>query len=371
MDKRKFIKRCLAVSSGTIICPWVDTLAFGTPQRRDRYSRVALFQEESAKGVMCRICPNECVLKEGEISDCKNRKVKDSVLHTMAYGNPCAVNIDPVEKKPLYHFRPGTRALSIATAGCNLACLNCQNWTISQTSPDKTTNVELMPDKVIELALQNKSESIAYTYSEPVTFYEYMYETSLLAHNAGINNIVVSNGYINREPLKQLCGVADAANIDLKAFTEKTYLKLTGAKLQPVLDSLLQYRDEGVWLEITNLVIPGWTDNFDEIKDMCRWLYNNGLKDAPLHFSRFQPLYKLEQLPPTPVSVLEKARQLAIDEGIQYVYIGNVPGSDATNTICPGCKNKVVERRGYTITAYSITDGKCEKCGMKINGVWN
>jgi len=371
MNKRDFIRRCLTISSGTIICPHIGAWPLENLQRANRHTRIALFQEETAKGVMCRICPNECVLKEGELSDCKNRIVKNSVLQTMAYGNPCAVNIDPVEKKPLYHFKPGTKALSIATAGCNLACLNCQNWTISQTSPDKTTNAELMPDKVVELALKNGSESIAYTYSEPVTFYEYMYETSVLAKEAGINNIVVSNGYINSEPLKQLCSVASAANIDLKAFSDKTYLKLTGAKLQPVLDSLLQYREEGVWLEITNLVIPGWTDNFDEIKNMCSWLYSNGLKDTPLHFSRFQPLYKLEQLPPTPVSVLEKARKVAIDEGIQYVYIGNVPSSDATDTICPGCKSRVVERKGYTITGYSIKDGKCENCGMTINGIWS
>lgn len=369
MDKREFIKKCATVSGGVIVFP-CRGLSVDLPAA-DRHTRIALFQEETAKGIMCRICPNECLLKEGELSDCKNRIVKDSRLYTMAYGNPCAVNIDPVEKKPLYHFRPGTKALSIATAGCNLACLNCQNWTISQTSPDKTTNADLMPARVIASATGNRCESIAYTYSEPVTFYEYMYETSILAREAGISNIIVSNGYINREPLLQLCKVADAANIDLKAFTEKTYLKLTGAKLAPVLDSLLTYREEGVWLEITNLVVPGWTDNFSEIRDMCKWLHNNGFKYTPLHFSRFSPQYRLEQLQQTPAGVLEKARTIAIDEGIEYVYIGNVPGNNATDTICPGCKSTLVARKGYSISGYSITNGKCNSCGRIIEGVWD
>ncbi len=192
--------------------------------------RLAMFQEESARGVVCMICPNECTLKEGELSDCRNRIVRKSKLYTMAFGNPCAANIDPVEKKPLFHFLPGSAAFSIATAGCNLACLNCQNWTISQTSPDKTRNLDMPPEDVVERAIAASCRSIAYTYSEPVTFYEYVYETSKLARQAGIKNIMVSNGYINREPLKQLCRYIDGANIDLKSFSESTCLKLTGAK---------------------------------------------------------------------------------------------------------------------------------------------
>ena len=208
----------------------------------------------------------------------------------MAYGNPCSFNIDPIEKKPLYHFYPGSRAYSIATAGCNLVCLNCQNWTISQTSPDKTRNYDLSPEDVVKDCIKNNCESIAYTYSEPTTFYEYVYETARIAKRAGVKNIMISNGYINTEPLKKLCPVIDAVNIDLKAFSESTYLKLTGGKLQPVLDSLKVYLDMGVWLEITNLVIPTWNDNLNEIKEMCRWLNNNGFSKTPLHFSRFYPI---------------------------------------------------------------------------------
>jgi len=330
-----------------------------------------MYQEETARGIMCRICPNECVLKEGELSKCNNRKVHNSKLYTMAYGNPCSVNIDPVEKKPLYHFLPGSKAFSIATAGCNLVCLNCQNWTISQTSPDKTRNIDLMPEAVVEESIKNKCESIAYTYSEPVTFYEYVFETATLARNSGIKNIFKSNGYINREPLKKLCTVIDAANIDLKAFSEGTYLKLTGGKLQPVLDSLKIIKDSGVWLEITNLIIPDWTDNLDDIRMMCKWLSENGFKNTPLHLSRFYPLHKLEQLPPTPVEILNSAFRTASEEGLKYVYTGNSPGNEISNTKCPSCNTEIVVRQGYRIATNNISGGKCKKCGNKIDGVWN
>lgn len=332
--------------------------------------RPAMFQEVSPRGVVCLICPNECTLKDGELSDCHNRIARKSKLFTMAFGNPCAVNIDPVEKKPLYHFLPGTNAFSIATAGCNLACLNCQNWTISQTSPDKTQNFDLPPENVVSRAAAGSCRSIAYTYSEPVTFYEYVYETSRLAREAGIKNIMVSNGYINREPLKQICRYIDAANIDLKAFTDSTYLKLTGGRLQPILDSLKTYRDEGVWLEITNLVVPGWTDRTDEIKQMCGWLAGNGFTDTPLHFSRFQPQYKLEHMPPTPAGILLKAAEIARGEGLKYVYVGNLPGAGNDDTSCPSCGKKVVDRSGFRIVSQTLIGGKCS-CGTKIPGVWS
>jgi len=318
---------------------------------------------------MCKICPNECTLKEGEVSDCRNRIVRKSMLYTMAYGNPCAVNVDTVEKKPMYHFFPGTNAFSIATAGCNFACLNCQNWTISQTSPDKTDNYNLPPEDVVASARANKCSSIAYTYSEPVTFYEYVYETSKIARQEGINNIMVSNGYINSAPLRELCRYIDGANIDLKSFSEIIYQKLNGGKLQPVLDALKTYRDEGVWLEITNLIIPGWTDKPDEIKQMCDWLASNGFADVPLHFSRFQPQYKLSNLPPTPLNILNTASRIAHAAGIRYVYIGNIPGSGTDDTICPNCQEKVIERTGFNIVSNKIKDGKCV-CGTAIPGRW-
>ena len=370
-SKRIFLKKCLAFSAGVVTMPGSAVINSIVYEEQSGNRRIAMFQEETPRGIMCMICPNECVLKEGEISQCNNRIVRNSKLYTMAFGNPCSVAVDPVEKKPLYHFLPGTRAFSIATAGCNLACLNCQNWTISQISPDKTRNYDLMPQRVVDEATTNICRSIAYTYSEPVSFYEYVYETALLAKKAGVKNILKSNGYVNPEPLKKLCTVADAANIDLKSFNESTYIRLSGGKLQTVLDSLKTYRDSGVWLEITNLIIPTWTDKTDEIAMMCKWLGENGFKDTPLHFSRFHPTHKLEQLPPTPVELLRSAAKIAAGEGIRYVYIGNVPGNEQSDTNCPYCAANLITRQGYRVTLNNITGGKCNKCGKEIKGIWS
>lgn len=370
LSKRDFLKRCIAVSAGIASYPCACAIGGIIPSEQEVYRKLAMFQEETPRGVMCRICPNECVLREGEISDCRNRIVRNSKLYTMAYGNPCSAAIDPIEKKPLYHFYPGTRAYSIATAGCNLACLNCQNWTISQESPDKTRNYDLPPAKVVEESIRNKCRSIAYTYSEPVTFYEYAFETAEIARKSGINNIFKSNGYINPEPLKKICSVLDAANIDLKSFSDSTYIKLTGGKLQPVLDALKIYREMGVWLEITHLIVPNWTDNPDETGKMCKWLSENGFRETPLHFSRFHPTYKLQQLPPTPVDVLRNAAKIAAAEGLKYIYIGNLPGNEMADTRCPSCGATVVSRQGYRITAFNLTDGKCNSCKNSVDGVW-
>jgi pyruvate formate lyase activating enzyme len=306
----------------------------------------------------------------GETTLCRNRVNYKGKLYTIAYGNPCAMHVDPIEKKPLYHFLPGTRSFSIATAGCNLACLNCQNWSISQASPKETRNYSLMPEKVTEQAVSNNCRSISYTYSEPITFYEYVYDSSVIARRSGIKNVLVSNGYINEKPLHDLCQVMDAANIDLKSFDENIYSKLNAGKLQPVLNSLKIFKQEGVWLEITNLVIPGWTDNLEMIRKMCDWLYQNDFQDTPLHFSRFQPLYKLNHLPPTPVAVLEKAKAIALNAGLKFVYIGNVSGSSAISTICPKCKKALVERNGFSIVNNAIKNGNCSFCGTKIPGRW-
>jgi pyruvate formate lyase activating enzyme len=371
ISKREFLKRSVSFSAGLIFLPCGSLSGGRDGEGEGIYKKEAMFQEETARGIMCRICPNECVLKEGELSKCNNRKVHNNKLYTLAYGNPCAANVDPVEKKPLYHFLPGSRAFSIATAGCNLVCLNCQNWTISQTSPDKTKNYDLSPSEVVEQCKTSGCKSIAYTYSEPVTFYEYAYETALLAKKAGIKNIIKSNGYINPEPLRKLCAVMDAANIDLKAITEATYLKLTGGKLQPVLDTLKIYKESGIWLEITNLVVPTWTDNNDEIRTMCKWLADNGFKNTPIHFSRFYPIHKLEQLPPTPVAMLNKAASIASEEGLKYVYTGNVPGNEISDTKCPECKTTLIKRQGFRVESYTLSGDKCSKCGKVIDGVWN
>jgi len=335
-----------------------------------KWSKEATYYIATPKGVKCKLCPQNCTIEEGELGDCRTRLAKEGKLYSIAYGNPCAVHIDPIEKKPLYHFLPASLAYSIATAGCNLACLNCQNWTISQTSPYNTRNHDLMPEKVVEEAVKYKSKSIAYTYAEPIVFYEYVYDTAKIASLQGIKNVFISAGYIHEDPLRNICKYLDGANIDLKSINNETYEMLNAGTLEPVLRTLKILKEEGVWLEITNLVVPSWTDDTQMIKKMCGWLADNGFEDTPLHFSRFHPDYKLTNLPPTPVDTLREARKIAIEAGLNYVYLGNVPGSEGQNTFCPSCKKAVIERSGYHIKNQHVNNGKCAFCDGVIAGVW-
>ncbi|MBL7102791.1 MAG: AmmeMemoRadiSam system radical SAM enzyme [Bacteroidales bacterium] len=337
----------------------------------DKWSIEAKYYVNTPKGLKCQLCPNKCNIKPDEEGDCRTKINVDGKLYSTAYGNPCAVHVDPIEKKPLYHFYPTSNAFSIATAGCNLACLNCQNWEISQTSPQKTRNYDLMPEKVVEQCLEYDCKSIAYTYSEPIAFYEYTLDTAKIAREKGVKNIIVSAGYIHEKPLREWCKYIDAANIDLKSFSNETYEMLNAGTLEPVLNTLKILKEEGVWLEITNLIVPSWTDDLDVIKEMCEWLAENGFKDSPLHFSRFHPQYQLTNLPATPVSTLEKARYVAIKAGINYIYIGNVPGSDAENTFCPNCNKIIIKRKGYRLLENNIENGKCKFCKTIINGIWD
>lgn len=378
-NKRGFIKKGLAGLGGVMLCKnafcssplYSDIFSSASVESRlSKWSKEGYYYSPTPKGVKCLICPNECTIKEGEEGDCRNRINHEGKLYSIAYGNPCAVHIDPIEKKPLYHFLPASRAYSVATAGCNLACMNCQNWSISQTSPKKTRNYDLMPESLVSEAISTKCKSIAYTYSEPISFYEYTFDSAKIARENDIKNILVTAGYINEEPLRNFCKYIDAANVDLKSFSNDIYMKLNGGSLKPVLNTLKVLAEEGVWLEITNLIVPNWTDDFDMIKQMCDWLLDNNLGSYPLHFSRFHPTYKLTQLPSTPVQVLNKAHEIAVNAGIKYVYIGNVPGSKAQDTYCPSCKKIIIERKGYTILQNNITNNSCKYCGEAINGVW-
>ena len=349
------------------------------PKTLWQWSREAMHYLRLGRNVNCKLCPNDCILAPGDRSVCRVKVNIDGKLYTLAYGNPCAVNVDPIEKKPLLHFLPQTAAFSIATAGCNLRCLNCQNWQISQSKPEEVENYDLPPEKVIEAAkhieLPNDIEcsSIAYTYSEPTAFYEYMYDTGRLAHEQGLKNIWVTNGYINRKPLEQLCEVIDAANVDLKSYDEAVYNQLNAGHLKPVLETLRTLRDKGVWFEVTTLLVPTYLDDMGMIERMCRWLVKEIGPGHPLHFSRFQPQHKLLHLPPTPVSTLRAARDVALNAGLHYVYVGNVgldevPGS--MDTHCPGCHKLLVERRGFMLVRNDIPDGTCPHCGRAIEGVW-
>lgn len=374
MKKRDFLKGLLLAGGGGCLQAFCGR-AFAGEWGGSRAAAAAEEKEAShysqtPRGVKCLICPNECTLKEGEISDCHNRIARGDRLYTMAYGNPCAVHVDPVEKKPLMHFYPGSLAFSIATAGCNFACLNCQNWEISQVSPRETRNQTASPEAVVASTARERCLSVAYTYSEPVTFFEYMRDTAALAREKGIKNIMVSNGYINPVPLSEICKVIDAANIDLKSFDPGIHLKLTAGKIEPVLETLKTMKDRGVWLEITNLVVPGWTDDFRMIGNMCDWLMKEGFAGVPLHFSRFQPLHKLTRLPPTPVPTLVRAKEIAVKAGIKFVYIGNVPGLGGEDTSCPSCRTLLIKRTGFATENNILSGGKCPKCGTAIPGRW-
>jgi pyruvate formate lyase activating enzyme len=323
-----------------------------------------------AGDVQCELCPTECVLGNYQVGGCRTRINKDGVLYSLVYGKPCAVAVDPIEKKPFYHFLPATSAFSIATAGCVLACKFCQNWQISQASPDDVDAQNLPPADVVRQAMYNRCHSITYTYTEPTVFYEYMYDTAEIARRYGIRNTMHSCGYINEKPLRRLAKLLDAADIDLKAFTEDFYGRICGGKLKPVLDALVVLRQEKVWLEITNLVVPGLNDDARQIGDMCRWIVKELGPDVPVHFSRFTPQYKLKDLPPTPLATLTDAHRIARDAGVRYAYIGNIR-TEAESTFCHKCRRLLIERIGYFVKQNRIVQGNCRSCGTAIPGVWS
>lgn len=274
--------------------------------------------------LQCLLCPHHCRIANGKTGKCRSRRNRDGTLVSEVYGRPCALAIDPVEKKPLYHFHPGTKCLSLACTGCNFRCLNCQNHDISQVAFNETGHYKLSPDDIVALCLKHNCPGIAYTYTEPLTYIEYVQDIARLAHEKGLWNILVTAGYVCREPLSELLPFIDAANIDLKSFSDDIYLSVSGGHLSTVLDTILAMRDAGVWIELTNLVIPGVNDNMDMIRQMCQWLKDNNLANAPLHFSRFFPRFKMKDLPPTPLKTLQSAKRIAYEAGLRNVYLGNV-----------------------------------------------
>jgi len=324
---------------------------------------------DMSKRVKCELCPTECELEDYQIGGCRVRINKGGVLYSLVYGRPCSVAIDPIEKKPFFHVLPGTTAFSIATVGCVLGCIFCQNWQISQARPEESDNYDLPPDDLVRKVLFYGCKNIAYTYTEPTVFYEYMYDTSVIARKYGIKNTMHTCGYINERPLRALSKFLDAACVDLKAFTEDFYARLCGGRLKPVLDSIVVLREEGVWVEITNLIIPTHNDNMKEIEEMCRWIIRNAGEDVPVHFSRFFPYYKLKNLPPTPYETLKRAREVAMNAGLKYVYIGNIR-SEGENTYCPSCRRILIERIGYSVRVNNIVRGHCRFCNTKIPGIW-
>ena len=298
------------------------------------------------------------------------RENREGEYLSLVYGNLAAIHLDPIEKKPFFHVLPSSGSFSLATAGCNLHCKFCQNWEISQAEPEEIYGYEVPPELVVQQARTMGARSVAYTYTEPTVFYEFMHDTARLVGEAGLLNVMHSNGFINPAPLEQLCPLLDAANIDLKGFSDSFYRELCEGRRDPVLESLKLLKRKKVHLEITTLLIPTCNDDMDVIRRMCRWIGTELGADTPLHLSRFYPLYKLKSLPPTPVSTLEQARAAALEEGLEFVYIGNVPGHRGANTFCPRCDKMLVLRAGFMVVENKVEHGTCPYCGAPIPGIW-
>jgi pyruvate formate lyase activating enzyme len=312
------------------------------------------------------------VVGDGGRGYCDVRENREGTYHTLVYGRVCTYHVDPIEKKPLFHFLPGTTAFSLATVGCNLDCKFCQNWEISQEKPENIDASRMSPGDAASAALGSKSPTIAYTYTEPTVYFEYMLDTARRGRAAGLKSVVISNGYINRDPLALLAREVDAIKIDFKAYSQDFYARICNGNLKPVLDSMVTVKRSGTWLEIVYLVIPTLNDQEKDMEAMADWLLANIGDGVPVHFTRFYPTYKLKNIPPTSVEAVERAREAAMARGLKYVYVGNVPsGHPGESTYCPGCGEVVIKRAGYTILANNLRDGKCSKCGAAIPGVWS
>ena len=397
ISRREFLKGIGTIGIGIGIatfsnCIQMKQSGIGTTSTIESISlRRALFYDKFNSYLRCGLCPNRCVILDESRGICGVRINKNHELYTLAYGNPCAVHVDPIEKKPLFHYFPSSRAFSIATAGCCLRCKYCQNWQISQKRPDdipedvirriiseleRYTGIssqydnKLIPQDIVKFAKRLNCRSIAYTYTEPTIFYEYMYEISEISKKNDIKNVIVTCGYINEDPLRELCKFLDAGNVNLKGFSDEFYKKLTNGYLQPILDMMLILKEERKWFEITYLIIPGWSDDDEQIGNFINWILDNLGSDYPVHFLRFMPAYKMRNVPPTPPETLNRARDLAIENGLRYVYIGNLPGSGAENTYCHSCGKILIKRHGFIVLENNINNGRCRFCGKKIPGVW-
>ncbi len=340
-----------------------------------------LYEKKEDNKVKCFLCAHRCLIYPQNRGICNVRQARNGKLETLVYGKAIAEHIDPIEKKPLYHFLPSSKAYSIATIGCNFRCEFCQNWRISQYTnhmetqgsdtlePEDLPGHDLPPETIVDKALQNNCTSIAYTYTEPTIFFEYAYDSAKMAQSRGLKNIFVTNGYQTTETVEKMKGVIDAANIDLKSFSDKYYRNICGATLQPVLDSIKNMHDAGIWVEVTTLVVPKQNDSDQELTDIAEFIAGLS-KDIPWHISRFHPNNKMVNIPPTPLETLEKAAQIGHEAGLNFIYIGNVPGKNRwQNTYCPDCGELAIKRVSYQ-TENRLKEGKCSTCGNTIPGIW-
>jgi len=349
-----------------------DAIDFAPPQGEKQIGLAPALHYEKQPGlkVVCKLCPRECRVADAERGYCGVRENRGGDYYTLVYGRTCSIHVDPIEKKPFFHVLPGAAALSLATAGCNMECRFCQNWEISQFRPEQVPSVEAPPEGVLNAARQNQVPVIAYTYNEPTVFYEYLLAIARATSARGLRNVVISNGYIQERPLRELAPFLTAYKVDLKAFTERFYAEQCSATLAPVLDTLRTLKSLGLWTEIVVLIIPTLNDDEDSNRAMFRWVMTNLGPDVPLHLGRFHSTYKITNLPDTPVPTLERLHAIAKEEGLNYVYLGNVPGHAAESTYCPQCGTRVIERYGFVVNVMRLKNGHCPTCNLAIPGVW-
>jgi len=333
-------------------------------------SREAMFYAGlKNNAVQCKLCFRRCIIEEAKTGFCRTRKNQQGKLYSLVYGLPSAIHIDPIEKEPCFHMLPGSKILCFGTAGCNFKCRHCHNWHLSQSAPGDIEVTPMEPASAVDLAVKHKIPALSFTYNEPTVFYEYVYDISRLAKGKGLKILWHSNGALNAEPLRELLKYTDAVTIDLKGFTSRAYQN-SQAELEPVLNTLKIIKEEGVWLEIVNLVIPAINDSPEDIRRMCEWIKENLGADTPLHFSRFFPNYKLTHLPPTPPQTLDEAYKIAKEAGLNFVTLGNLPGHKYNSTLCPDCGKILIRRTHFQVLSNNIEKGRCRFCGRKIPGIW-
>lgn len=350
-------------------------LAFGfhgdAPSELDAFSRPAAYWEAEGGLARCTLCPHGCVLGDDDRGFCRVRVVKSGQMHTVGYGNLCSIALDPIEKKPLYHFLPQSPILSVAMGGCNLRCRNCQNWEISQARPEDVKRFEALPERLVELAVQKDVPSIAFTYTEPLVTFEYVRDAAQEAHRRGIRTVLVTAGFVEEKPLRELCRSIDAVTLDVKAFRDSFYRQVSSARLQPVLRTLEVLREEGVWIEVSFLMVPTLSSDPEEVGAFSRWVAARLGPETPMHILRFHPAHRLTHLPPTPIPALQAAHEAARRAGLHHVYVGNAPGSGGGRTSCPGCGAALIERDGFRVVTNHVRDGACPSCSRRLSGVFS
>ncbi len=329
-----------------------------------------LYEKSEGGKVRCNLCSHRCLIAPGKKGICHVRENREGVLYSLVYGRLISANVDPIEKKPLFHFYPGSRSFSVATVGCNFRCLHCQNYEISQMPADEGRIVgeRVSPQEIVSMAERNRCESISYTYTEPTIFFEYAHDTARIAHERGIKNAFVTNGYMTPEAIEMIAPYLDAANVDLKSFRESFYREVCKARLGPVLEGIKKMKEEGIWVEVTTLIIPTLNDSEEELREIARFILSVG-QDVPWHVTAFYPAYRMWDKPRTPVETLRRAREIGLEEGLRYVYSGNVPGEEGENTFCHNCHRVVIRRWGFQVLERNLKDGRCSFCGAKIDGV--